>query len=137
MIQVLIDADNLPAGLIARLVRALPSHEVAVVVAGSSDAVGVVDWPRGVSVHRISGPERADDVLRDAYHPGAAPLVLASGDKGFAGLVRHHRGDVLVVADRPAKALRAAARVLDPGRDGVDALRAWFDAHVDRPWGAP
>ena len=137
MIQVLVDADNVPGGLLARLLRALPVDEVALVVAGSRRAVRVLDWPGGASVHRVSGPQRADDVLLAAYRPGSEPLVLVSGDKGFARVVRRHAGPVLVVTDRPAKALRAAAPVLDPARDGVAALRAWFDAHVDAPWQEP
>lgn len=137
MLQVLIDADNLPAGLLGRLLRAVPTDEVAVVVAGSSRALAAVAWPAAAAVHCVSGPERADAVLRQAYHPGRSPLLLASGDKDFAELVRHHEGAVLVVADRPAKALRGLAPVLDPGKEGVAALRAWFDTHLDRPWADP
>jgi hypothetical protein len=137
MIQVLVDADNVPAALLARLLRALPLDEVALVVAGSRRAVGVLDWPGGAAVHRVRGPQRADDVLLAAYRPGSEPLVLVSGDKGFARVVRRPAGPVLVVADRPATALRAAAPGRPPARDGGAAVRAWCDAHVDAPWLEP
>jgi hypothetical protein len=45
--------------------------------------------------------------------------------------VRGHRGDVLVVSDRPAGGLRGVGAVIDPVIDGLDALRDWFDAVLD------
>lgn len=132
----LVDADNLSSTALGVVVRALPSGEASVVVAGRGDAVGPVDWPAGARVHAVAGAQQADRVLLDAYRPGGAPLVLVTGDKDFAPVAQAHAGPVLVVADRPAKALRRAAVVLDPDRDGLQALRAWFDACVDAPWPA-
>lgn len=134
MIQVLIDADNLPVHHLEGLLRALPLDEVALVVAGSGEALGMVEWPPPAMVHHVVGPQEADAALLAAYRPGAAPLVVASGDKDFAGIVRGHGGPVLVVADRPAKALQAVAEVIDPVRDGIDAVRRWFDDRLDAPW---
>jgi hypothetical protein len=38
---------------------------------------------------------------------------------------------VLIVSDRPAGALKGSGTVVDPVREGVDALRRWFDAVLD------
>lgn len=130
----LVDADNLPVARLRLLLRALPLDEAALVVAGSPRALVAVDWPAAARVLEAEGWQRADWLLAEAYVPGAAPLVLVSGDADFAGLVRGHAGPVLVVSDRPAHALRSAAPVLDPVVDGVDALRGWFDAVIDAPW---
>jgi hypothetical protein len=132
--QVLIDADNLGASRLAAFLRALPVGEADVLVAGSARALAAVDWPSGARVVEVEGWQRADMLLMEAYRHGAEPLVLVSGDGDFVGLVRGHRGDVLVVSDRPASGLRDAGTVLDPVLDGLDALRAWFDAVLDRSW---
>lgn len=130
----LVDADNLPAVGLRILLRALPTDEAAVVAAGSPRALASVAWPAGTSVRTIEGWQQADLLLARAYRPGREPLVVASGDGDFAGIVHGHAGPVLVVADRPAAALRGAGTVLDPLVDGAGALRDWFDAVIDVPW---
>jgi hypothetical protein len=134
--QVLIDADNLSAARLAAFVRALPADEADVLVAGSPRALSAVEWPRTARVVEVEGWQRADMLLVEAYRQGGEPLVLVSGDGDFAGLVRGHRGDVLVVSDRPASGLRGAGTVLDPVIDGLDAVRGWFDAVLDVPFDA-
>jgi hypothetical protein len=129
--QVLIDADNLSAPRLAAFLRALPAHEADVLVAGSPRALAAVTWPTSAEVVAIEGWQRADMLLVEAYRHSDEPLVLVSGDGDFAGLVRGHRGDVLVVSDRPASGLRGVGTVLDPVIDGVEALRIWFDAVLD------
>lgn len=131
-VQVLIDADNLGASRIAAFLRALPAGEADVVVAGSPRALAAVAWPRRSRIVEIEGWQRADMVLVEAYRHGRDPLVLVSGDGDFAGLVRGHAGDVLVVSDRPASGLRVGT-VIDPVIDGLEALRRWFDAVLDVP----
>lgn len=131
--QVLIDADNLSAPRIEAFLRVLPEHEARVVVAGSPRALAGVRWPSRSTVIAVEGWQSADMVLVDSYRPDADPLVLVSGDGDFAGLVRGHRGDVLIVSDRPAASLRGSGAVLDPVQDGIEALRHWFDAVTDRP----
>lgn len=128
--QVLVDADNLSAARLAAVLAALP-READVVVAGSPRALAVVRWPAAARVVEVVGWQQADVVLAAAYRRSREPLVLVSGDGDFSHLVRGHRGPVLVVSDRPAAPLRAAATVVDPVVDGVDALRAWFDAVED------
>jgi hypothetical protein len=130
-VQVLIDADNLSTPRIEAFLRALPEDEAEVTVAGSPRALSPVEWPRHARVVAIEGWQRADMVLAEAYRQSGEPLVLVSGDGDFAGLVRGHDGDVLVVSDRPASGLRGAGTVLDPILDGLEALRSWFDAVVD------
>lgn len=133
MLQVLIDADNLPVARLAALVRALPpADEAEVVVAGSPRALAGVEWPRLARVIEVEGWQAADAVLARVDRPGGEPLVLASGDGDFGHLATGHSGPVLVISDRPAGRLRDAARVVDPVLDGVDALRLWFDAVLDR-----
>ena len=132
-VQVLIDADNLSTPRIEAFLRVLPEHEATVVVAGSPRALSALSWPPRARIVAVEGWQSADMVLVDAYLPGAEPLVLVSGDGDFAGLVRGHRGDVLIVSDRPAASLRGRGAVLDPVLDGVEALRRWFDAVTDRP----
>lgn len=133
MIQVLIDADNLVPARLAALLRVLPD-EAEVVVAGAAEAVTAVRWPPTAAVHTLRGWQAADVALMQAYRPEAESLVIASNDGDFAHLAQRHRGPVLVVADRPARRLREAGTVVDPVRDGLDALRHWFDAVVDAPW---
>lgn len=133
MLQVLIDADNLTSARLAALVRALPG-DARVTVAGSPWALAQAAWPRHATVVEVEGWQRADLVLVDAYRADTDPLVLASGDGDFAHLVAGHPGPVLVVADRPAAALRRNAPVVDPVLDGMDALRDWLDAVTDSAW---
>lgn len=131
MIQVLIDADNLPVPRITGLLRVIPWHESDVLAAGSPPALAAVAWPTPVRRIAIEGWQQADIVLASAYRREIAALVLASGDGDFAHLVAAHAGPVLVVSDRPAGALRAVAPVIDPVLDGLERLRSWFDAVVD------
>jgi hypothetical protein len=131
--QVLIDADNLTAPRLSAFLRALPADEADVVVAGAPRALASVTWPPSARVTAVEGWQRADMILVEAYRPGAEPLVLVSGDGDFAGLVRGHAGEVLVVSDRPASGLRGIGPVIEPVIDGVDALRRWFDAVLDVP----
>jgi len=131
VIQVLVDADNVPVARLRALLRALPSGEVDVLVAGSPHALATLDWPRGAQVVAVEGWQEADVVLARAYRPGSEPLVLVSGDGDFAAIVAGHAGPVLVVADRPASALRRAGTVIDPVTEGLDALRHWFDAVLE------
>jgi hypothetical protein len=130
-VQVLIDADNLSASRLEAFLRVLPAEEADVIVAGSPRALGAVRWPARARLLEVEGWQRADITLVEAYRAGDEPLVLVSGDGDFAGLVRGHRGDVLVVSDRPASGLRGVGTVLDPVLDGLDALRRWFDAVID------
>jgi len=130
-VQILIDADNLPAARLQALLRAIPSGEGEVVVAGSPRAISAVAWPRGARVVEVEGWQQADLVLVEAYRNGDHPLVLASGDGDFTMLAASHRGPVLIVSDRPAGRLRDVAPIVDPVTDGVAALRQWFDAVVD------
>jgi hypothetical protein len=128
MIQVLVDADNVPAARLAALLRVLPGGGVDVVVAGSPRALAAVDWPARARVTTIEGWQEADVVLARAYRQGTDPLILASGDGDFAQLAATHAGPVLVVSDRPARRLRQVATVVDPVTQGVEALRRWLDA---------
>lgn len=131
--QVLIDADNLSTPRLEAFLRALPHADADITIAGSPRALAAVRWPRRSRIVEVEGWQRADLVLVEAYRPGSEPLVLVSGDGDFAGLVRGHGGDVLVVSDRPASGLRVGT-VIDPVLDGLDALRRWFDAVLDAPF---
>lgn len=135
MIQVLIDADNVSAPRIRAFLRAVPLDETQIVVAGGPRALGGVVWPRGARVVEIEGWQQADLALVDAYRRGHDPLVLVTGDGDFGMLAAAHSGEVLVISDRPASRLRAAATVIDPVQDGLDAVRHWFDAVVDSTMG--
>ena len=130
--QVLVDADNLTPARLRALLRALPLDEAELVVAGSPRALATVAWPARADVVEVEGWQRADAALARRYRRSTAPLVLASGDGDFSHLATTHAGPVLVVSDRPASRLRAAGTVVDPVIDGVDALRHWFDAVLDR-----
>jgi len=127
VLQVLIDADNLPEARIRALLRALPG-DARIVVAGSPRAVGAVAWPVRARVLTVEGWQQADAALAGAYVAGTDPLVLASGDGDFALLLSSHPGPVLVVADRPSRRLRESATVVDPVTDGLPRLRDWLDA---------
>lgn len=131
MIQVLVDADNLSAPRLQAFLRAVPMAEVRMTVAGHPRAVAAVAWPPAAQVHEIEGWQAADLLLVDAYHPGAQPLVLVTGDGDFSLVAARHEGPVLVISDRPASRLRASTTVVDPVGDGVDAVRTWFDAVLD------
>lgn len=127
----LIDADNLNAARLRAFLRAVPLDDVRVTVAGNPRAVAAVPWPASAEVHSVEGWQAADGVLAAAYVPGDQPLVLVTGDGDFSLVAAGHQGPVLVVSDRPASRLRAAATVVDPVLDGLGAVRAWFDAVLD------
>ena len=129
--QVLIDADNLTAPRLQALLRTIPRGEAEIVVAGSPFALAAVAWPRGARIIEVEGWQQADLALVAAYRNSNEPLVLASGDGDFAMLAAGHRGEVLIVSDRPASRLRDVGTVVDPVTDGLDALRHWFDAVLD------
>ena len=126
--QVLIDADNLTAPRLKALLRTIPRDEAEIIVAGSPLALSAVTWPRSARIIEVEGWQQADLALVDAYRNGGHPLVLASGDGDFAMLAANHRGDVLIVSDKPSSRLRDVGTVVDPISDGLNALRHWFDA---------
>ena len=131
MIQVLVDADNLSAPRLRAFLTAVPLSEVDMTVAGSPRALAGVQWPRSAHVHEVEGWQQADLYLVQAYRPGAAPLVLVTGDGDFGLVAASHGGPVLIVSDRPSTRLRAAGTVVDPVVDGLRAVRQWFDAVLD------
>jgi hypothetical protein len=130
VLQVLVDADNVPPARLIPLLDRLPSDpaRVRLVVSGRPAALARVAWPDHAEVVPSTGWQRADVVLAMAYRPREGPLVLVSGDGDFAQLVRRHPGPVLVVSSAPAGGLRDAATAIDPVHDGPDALRHWLDA---------
>lgn len=131
MIQVLVDADNISGPRLRAFLSAVPVSEVEIVVAGAPRALAAVQWPRRARVIQVEGWQQADLALVDAYRAMTDPLVLVTGDGDFGMLAATHRGPVLVISDRPASRLRAAGTVIDPVLEGVDAVRAWFDAVLD------
>jgi hypothetical protein len=128
VLQVLVDADNVPVARLRALLRVLPAGGVDLIVAGSARALARVPWPGRARITEIEGWQQADAVLARAYRPGHEPLILASGDGDFVHLARRHAGPVLIVADRPAGRLRDAGTVVDPVTDGLEPLRQWLDA---------
>ena len=134
MLQVLIDADNVPAARLRELVSALEGVAAAerrVVVAGHPDALADVQWPADATLVPAEGWQRADVALAAAYRPEPGPLVLASGDGDFVHLVERHPGPALVVSEAAAGPFRDVATVVDPAHDGTAAIRAWLHAVVD------
>ena len=133
-VLVLVDADNLAAARLRLLVDALPADGdgVEVVVAGSPGAVEAVGWPAYAEVLAITGWQRADVALVEAYEARRdleAPLVLVTGDGDFGLLATRHRGPVLVVSGSPSSRLReGGAAVVDPALVGADPIRAWLRA---------
>ncbi len=129
MIQILIDADNVtPAARVEALLDAAPLDVCEIVAAGRRRALDTVRWPAGAVLHEASAEEDADALLIRAYRRSNEPLVLASGDGGFASLATGHPGPVLIVSVKPSKRLQAAGTVIDPiSEGGGDALRRWFD----------
>ncbi len=133
MLQVLVDADNVPPARLVPLLDRLPAGagQVRLVVSGRPSALARVAWPDHAEVVPSTGWQRADVELATAYRPDDGPLVLVSGDGDFAQLARRHPGPVLVVSSAPAGGLRDAATVIDPVHDGPDALQRWLDAVGD------
>ena len=133
MLQVLVDADNVPSGRLQSLLDALVdalagADELSFTVAGHADAVGALDWPSLATVIEAEGWQRADIVLAAAYLPVDGPLVIASGDGDFGLLATRHPGPVLVVSEAAAGRLRDVATVIDPVHDGAAAIRNWLTA---------
>lgn len=130
MLQVLIDADNVPPARVYAVLAALPSY-AEIVVVGSAFALGRVEWPAQAHVEEASGWQRADLALAQIYQGGEHPLVIVSGDGDFALLAQQHEGPVLVVSEAASSRLRRVATVIDPVHDGLDRLRSWFTAVGD------
>jgi hypothetical protein len=130
VLQVLVDADNVPPARLLPLLRLLPAggRDVRLVVSGRDAALARLRWPAYAEVVPATGWQRADVVLAAAYRPGAEPLVVVSGDGDFALLAARHDGPVLVVSGAASARLRDAATVVDPVQDGVGPLRRWLDA---------
>jgi hypothetical protein len=130
LLQVLVDADNVPAGRLRDVLTVLDEVAVEryVVVAGHPDALARVIWPDDAQLLTAEGWQRADLALAAAYTPEPGPLVLASGDSDFLTLARRHPGPVLVISEAAAGPYREVATVLDPVHDGAGAVRAWLRA---------
>jgi hypothetical protein len=137
-VLVLVDADNLAAARLRLFVEALPEDgaDLEVVVAGSPGAVAAVSWPAYAEVLGITGWQRADVALVEAYEHRRdleGPLVLVTGDGDFGLLAARHRGPVLVVSGSPSSRLReGGAAVIDTALVGADPVRAWLRAVLDR-----
>jgi len=134
VLQVLVDADNVPPARLRELAAALTdvaSIDRRVVVAGHPDVLAEVTWPSDATVLAASGWQRADVALAAAYLPEPGPLVLASGDGDFVHLVSRHPGPVLVISEAPAGAFRDVASVVDPAHDGPTAIPDWLRAVLD------
>ena len=127
MIQVLVDADNVDAIRVARVLAALPPG-VRLVAAGHPEALGAVDWPPSAELLEERGWQRADLALAAAYLPSDDPLLLVTGDSDFALLAARHGGPVLVVSEAPSHRLRAVVPVHDPAVDDPGDLRRWIEA---------
>jgi hypothetical protein len=129
VVQVIVDADNLPASrlrVVATALSQLPMQSVRIVVAGRSSAIDSADWPDWAKILRISGWQEADLALAKEYVADREPLLLVTGDFGL--LAARHPGPVLVVSAAASGRLREAARVLDPVLDGGAGLRDWLAA---------
>ena len=135
MLQVLIDADNVPAARVRDVLVGVEELGVEVerriIVAGHPDVLEPLEWPPDAEVLQAEGWQRADLELAAAYIPESGPLVLVSGDRDFLTLALRHPGPVLVVSEAAAGAYREVATVIDPVQDGIAALRAWLRAVAD------
>jgi hypothetical protein len=129
VLQVLVDADNVPVQRLQVLADALSSYADAlrIVVAGHADVVSGVTWPAPPETLAAAGWQRADLALAGAYSPTPGPLVLASGDSDFVQLATRHPGPVLVVSEAAASRYRDVATVVDPVHDRA-ALEQWLAA---------
>jgi hypothetical protein len=131
VLQVLVDADNVPAGRLLAVMDAVSARlgpATSVTVAGHPEALAAVDWPDAARVVPASGWQRADVVLAAAYRPDDGPLVVVSGDGDFGLLAARHPGPVLVVSQAPSVRLREAATVVDPAFEGVERITDWLRA---------
>jgi hypothetical protein len=131
MLQVLVDADNVPAARLSVLMDALRSvsAEQRLVVAGHPDALSGVDWPAYAELAPAQGWQRADLTLAAAYHPGPEPLILASGDSDFVQLATRHPGPVLIISEAPSGRFHDVATVVDPLHE-PGRLQEWLAATV-------
>src|SRR3954464_14633263 len=129
VLQVLVDADNVPAARLRELLAVIveDGRERRVVVAGHPDALDRVAWPADAEIVSAEGWQRADLALASAYVPEPGPLVLASGDSDFVQLATRHPGPVLVVSEAAASRYREIATVVDPVHD-QGALEQWIVA---------
>ena len=92
--QVLVDADNLPASrlrIVAAALAELPADALRVVVAGRSAAVDAVDWPAMALIVRIAGWQEADLALADAYRQLADLKVRELVDRRYDRLQSYGR----------------------------------------------
>jgi hypothetical protein len=130
VLQVLVDADNVPPVRVAALISLLPDTDVRLVAVGRPTAIARVEWPSYAEVVVAAGWQRADIALTLAYDVAAGddPLVIVSGDGDFALLAGRHAGPVLVVSEAASSRLRDVATVVDPVVDGLDPLRHWLAA---------
>jgi hypothetical protein len=129
VLQVLVDADNVPTARLQVLADALGSYvgSMRIVIAGHGDVVSGVRWPVEPDVIVAQGWQRADLELAGAYSPAPGPLVLASGDSDFVQLAARHPGPVLVVSEAAASRYRDLGTVVDPVHD-QPALELWLSA---------
>jgi hypothetical protein len=129
VLQVLVDADNVPAPRLQVLADALAPYVDAlrIVVAGHGDVVHDVRWPVDPEVLVAAGWQSADLALAAAYSPSPGALVLASGDSDFVQLATRHPGPVLVVSEAAASRFRDVGTVVDPVHDQA-ALEQWLAA---------
>jgi hypothetical protein len=127
LLQVLVDADNVPTARLQVLADALAPYADAlrVVVTGRADAVEAVSWPGITEVVVATGWQSADLALAAAYVPAPGPLVLASGDSDFVHLASRHPGPVLIVSEAAASRYRDHGTVVDPAHD-QQALVQWL-----------
>jgi hypothetical protein len=129
VLQVLVDADNVPAPRLHVLAAALTPYAdgLRIVVAGHDDVVHDVHWPVEPEVLVAAGWQSADLALAAAYSPSHGPLVLASGDSDFVQLATRHPGPVLIVSEAAAARFRDVGTVVDPVHDQA-ALEQWLAA---------
>lgn len=131
-LEVLVDADNVTARRVQPVLDVLAALagpggvSLRILASGRPAALQRLRWPEGTTVVPGVGWQRADVVLAEGYRPRAIPLVLISGDGDFAHLARRHPGPVLVISSAAAGGLRDGAVVVDPARDGIQAVRRWL-----------
>jgi hypothetical protein len=129
VLQVLVDADNVPAARLQVLADALTAYtdDIRIVVSGHGDVVEAARWHQDAERIPAAGWQRADLALAAAYSPVDGPLVLASGDSDFVQLATRHPGPVLIVSEAAAGRYRDIGLVVDPVHDEA-ALRQWIQA---------
>jgi hypothetical protein len=132
VLQVLVDADNIPVARLTALVSAINDAGLPTrfVVAGRPEVLQMITWPADAEQIPASGWQRADLALAAAYSPEPGPLVLASGDSDFVQLAARHPGPVLVVSEAAAARFRDVSAVVDPVHDPA-AMAQWLRAVGD------